>query len=298
MIRSLGNFDFEGSMRGMARLWAHSAAGVAAGIAARGVAAVAAMLVVAPVWAESTIESIEFSSLSGDKTEIRLQFDSPPPEPTGYTIEKPARIVLDMPGVVSELEEKHHDLGIGNARRVSIMSTKDRTRAIVNLTELVGYETEIQGNTLYITVGAGTTAGMPSPQKFVAADDTTVEDRTLSSSRITDVDFFRGKAGDGRIVLSLSNPKAPINVSSESGKIRIEIRNTELPQNLRRRLDVTDFATPVAIIDALQDGNHTTIVIKATGNYDYLAYQADDKLTINVSPLTEAEAEKRDDIFK
>ena len=90
----------------------------------------------------ANIESVEFSSLPGDKTEIRLHFDGAPPEPTGYTIEQPARIVLDMPGVASWLEEKHHDLGIGNARRVSIISTKDRTRTIVNLTELVNYETE------------------------------------------------------------------------------------------------------------------------------------------------------------
>ena len=103
------------------------------------------------VWA-ATIEGIEFSSLPGDKTEIRMQFDAPPPEPTGYTIEQPARIVLDLPGVSSALADKHHNLGIGNARRVSVLSTNDRTRAIINLTELVAYETRIEGNTLFLMV--------------------------------------------------------------------------------------------------------------------------------------------------
>ena len=88
----------------------------------------------------ATMQNIEFSSLPGDRTEIRMEFDGTPPSPNGYTIEQPARIVLDLPGVTSSLDEKHHNLGIGNARRVSIISTKDRTRAIVNLTQLGGYE--------------------------------------------------------------------------------------------------------------------------------------------------------------
>ena len=101
-----------------------------------------------------TLNSVEFSSLSGDRVEIRMNFDGVPPEPSGYTIEEPARIVLDLPGVVSGLSEKHHELGIGNARRVSVLSAQDRTRAIVNLTELVAYDTEIDGKTLFLMVGA------------------------------------------------------------------------------------------------------------------------------------------------
>src|SRR5690606_28894208 len=97
--------------------------------------------------------------------EVRLQFDGPPPSPEGYTIERPARIVLDMPGVDSALEQRHHDLGTGNARRVSIISTPDRTRAIVNLTRLVGYESEVEGNTLYLLVGAGAPSGVAMEQR-------------------------------------------------------------------------------------------------------------------------------------
>ena len=261
------------------------------------VVAIATLSVALPAWS-ANIESVEFSSLPGDKTEIRLHFDGTPPEPTGYTIEQPARIVLDMPGVASALEEKHHNLGIGNARRVSIISTKDRTRAIVNLTELVGYETEIEGNTLYLMVGAGSAQGVPTAQAFASADDTTVEDKAISDSVIRGVDFRRSEDGDGRIIIQLSNPKAPVNVSKESGRVRVEVRNTDLPAELQRRLDVTDFATPVQIVDALQEGAHTTFTITATGDYDYLAYQADNTLTVNVNALTEEEIEQRDDVFK
>ncbi len=243
----------------------------------------------------ATMESIEFSSLSGDRTEIRMTFDSAPPEPKGYTIEQPARIVLDLPGVVSGLAEKHHNLGIGNARRVSVVSTKDRTRAIVNLTQLVSYETSVEGNTLYLLVGAGTAGGAPTPQAIATADDRVA---TPNGSSIADVDFRRGEGGEGRVILKLSNPKVPVNVTGEGSRIRVEVRNTELPTNLRRRLDVIDFATPVQIIDALQEGDHAVFVISATGNYDYLAYQADDTMSIDVTPITEEEMAQRDELFK
>ena len=249
----------------------------------------------------ATMEAIEFSSLPGDRTEIRMQFDEPPPAPNGYTIEQPARIVLDLPGVISGLNDKHHNLGIGNARKVSVISTKDRTRAIVNLTQLVPYETEVSGNTLYVTVGtegSGIPAGLaaaPGSDTGAIADD---QRAMVSDSRIENVDFRRGKSGEGRIILTLGNPKAPVNVSSEAGRIRVEVRNTDLPVDLRRRLDVTDFATPVQIVDGVQEGAHTVFTIAAEGDYDYLAYQADNVMSIDVTPLTEEEIEARDDIFK
>jgi type IV pilus assembly protein PilQ len=156
-----------------------------------------AALLTPSVWG-ATIEGVEFSSLPGDKTEIRVQFDGPPPQPNGYTIERPARIVLDMPGVDSNLEEKHHTLGIGNARRVSIVSTKDRTRAIVNLTRLVSYETSIQGNTLYVLVGAdGSGAGAPATAQAPSFSSGS-RSAAGGDSAVTGVDFRRGSQGEGR----------------------------------------------------------------------------------------------------
>ena len=111
------------------------------------VVALAAWLVSASATAV-TMESIEFSSLPGDKTEIRMNFDSAPPIPKGYTIESPARIALDLEGVTSALATKYHSLGAGNAREVTVIEAKDRTRVIVNLTELVAYETFARGNSL------------------------------------------------------------------------------------------------------------------------------------------------------
>jgi type IV pilus assembly protein PilQ len=176
------------------------------------------------------------------------------------------------------------------------VSTKDRTRAIVNLTELVSYTTTIEGNTLYLMVGAE--AGSTDASDRVA---TVADDQRAAPSRgsvIENVDFRRGSAGEGRIILTLSNPKVPVSVTGDSGRIRVEVRNTDLPASLRRRLDVTDFATPVQIIDSLQEGDNTVFTIAATGNYDYLAYQADNTMSIDVTPVTQEELDNRDDIFK
>ena len=247
----------------------------------------------------ATMQSIEFASLPGDKTEIRMKFDGTPPDPKGYTIESPARIALDLMDTKSALSTKYHSLGIGNAREVTVIEAKDRTRVIVNLTQLVPYETRTEGDTLFMYVGTGSASqNVPSPQKYGDADVVKSETPPSRESKVNDLDFRRGESGEGRVVVTLSDPKAPVDVSSEAGQIKIQIRNTQLPENLRRRLDVTDFATPVQVIDAVQTGPNITISINAKGNFDYLAYQADQTLTINVNPVSDKELATRDDVFK
>ena len=258
-----------------------------------------------PLANAANLEGIDFASLPGDKTEIRMRFDTTPPQPSGYTIEQPARIVLDMPGVTTSLSQKHHTLGAGNARRVSVIGAGDRTRAIVNLTSLVGYETRVEGNLLLLVVGtdqAGapvtTTATEEALDQAVLDNSLDPNDRGIDGSHIQNVDFRRGEDGGGQIMLLLSDPRVPVDVSSQGSKIKVEVRNTQLPQDLRRRLDVRDFATPVSIIDAVQQGPHVIFTIAADGDYDYLAYQADQTMTINVQPLTNEQIAQREEAFR
>jgi type IV pilus assembly protein PilQ len=246
----------------------------------------------------ATMQAIEFSSLPGDKTEIRMQFDAPPPEPQGYTIESPARIALDLPGAKSGLASKYHSLGIGNAREVTVIEAKDRTRVIVNLTQLVPYDATVDGNTLVVLVGADGSEGLPSQPRHAGAAVARTEGAAAGSSTIQSVDFRRGSDGEGRVMVTLSNPKVPVEVTSESGQVKVVVRNTQLPADLRRRLDVTDFATPVEIVDAVQSGPDVIFSVTATGNWDYLAYQADQTLAINVNPITPEEMAVREDVFK
>ena len=238
--------------------------------------------------AEVKMEDIEFSSLPGDKVEIRMIFDGSPPSPTGYTIEQPARIALDLMGVVSRLPSKYHPLGSGNARSVTVVEAGDRTRVIVSMTELVGYAARVEGNSLYILVGQE--LGLSQMAGEDSQDIGGVPASSTSSyegdvPKIEEIDFRRGEAGEGRVIVRLSNPGIGVDVSSQGGKIRVEFAGTQIPESLQRRLDVTDFATPVLVIDALPESDNTVMLIEPSGDYDYLAYQADKVFTLEVKPM-------------
>ena len=249
------------------------------------------------------MENIEFSSLPGDKIEIRMQFDGIPPSPTGYTIEQPARIALDLMGVTSGLKSKYHPLGSGNARSVTVVEAGDRTRVIVSMTELVAYSTRVVGNSLMVLVGQqdSLVGTVETESELTAQVETTfaADDSTSHASRIREIDFRRGEMGEGRVIVGLSDPGIGVDVSSEGGKIRVEFSDTHIPENLQRRLDVTDFATPVLTVDALPESGNTILMIEPTGDYEYLAYQADEIFTLEVKPLTSAELESSlDAVFR
>lgn len=246
-----------------------------------------------------TLQDIEFSSLPGDKIEIRMSFDGSPPEPTGYTIEQPARIALDLVGVSSGLAEKQHALGSGNARSVTVVESGNRTRVIVAMTELVGYSTRVEGDSLYVLVGK-------EPVRRYAEDESLIEEDADQPAAvddefatIKDIDFRRGERGEGRVIVKLSDPGVGIDVASEGGDIRVQFTGAYIPKNLQRRLDVTDFATPVLVVDALPEGQNVVLRVEPTGDYDYLAYQADETFTLEVKPLTSAELEASlDQVFR
>jgi type IV pilus assembly protein PilQ len=247
------------------------------------------------------MQSIEFSSLPGDKTEIRMNFDGKPPAPTGYTIEQPARIALDLIGVTSGLDSKYHPLGIGNARSVTVIEAGDRTRVIVTMTDLVAYSTRIEGDSLFVLVGRGDAvadydAAAELSESPVTSLTATKTAPLTKRSVIQDIDFRRGELGEGRVIVNLSDPGIGVDVTSAGGKIRVVFANTLIPESMQRRLDVTDFATPVLIVDALPEAADTVLMIEPTGDYDYLAYQADNVFTLEVKPLTAEELESTRDM--
>lgn len=254
------------------------------------------------VAAAVTLDGIEFSTLPGDKIEIRMHFDGVPPIPTGYTIEQPARIALDLVGVKNGLDSKYHQLGSGNARSVTVIEAGERTRVIVGMTELSPYATRVDGDTLVLLVGQMAAdepaSRMPREQSSRPGLQRPV-DSLATGSRIEAIDFRRGADGEGRVIVNLSNPGIGVDVTSEGGKIRVEFTATQIPAELQRRLDVTDFATPVLVVDALPESNNTILMIEPTGDYDYLAYQADNLFTLEVKPLTASDmASSMDQAFR
>ena len=242
----------------------------------------------------AAINDINFNSLPGDKVEIRIDFDEPPPEPKGYTIQQPARIALDLPGVSSDLEQKKHTLDYGNAQSVMILEASGRTRIIVNLVELAGYETRIDGNSLYVIVGNDATRDYLKPTRSELEQQFSA---TEVEKEITAVDFQRGEDGEGKLLLTLSNPSVDVDVSKQGRYITVVFSGVGIPENLQRRYDVIDFATPVKMISADYRDGISTVKLEPTGDYDYLAYQMDETYVVSVRPLADEEIEARKNEF-
>ncbi len=254
---------------------------------------------VASAQAVSLIQDIKFSALPGDKFEVKLDFDGPAPEPKSYKIDSPARIVLDFENTDSALSEKKYPLSFDNAQSVVVLSAGGRTRLIVNLRETVAYETHSNANSLTLAVGGAATAGSVSatnkPGMAASSVQQAAAGKSFSQSEnaVKNVDFKRGQKGEGLVSIDLSNARTPVDVARVGTDITVSFYRTDLPEALNRKLDVVDFATPINSVDAQHDGATTRIIIAATGEYDYLAYQADNQYVVSVKPLTAQEKEQK-----
>ncbi len=235
------------------------------------------------------LESIDAASLPGDKVELKLEFDGRPPEIKGYTIEQPARIAIDLLGTLSNVP-KYNEIGFANARNVAVLETNERTRLIVSLNNPTGYSTRTEGSNLYILIGdgrEGVADSFPEPESGLEGAR-----GRYGVKEISDINFHRGEAGEGNIVITLASSDATMDLDEKGGRLELSFPGVSLPEGLNNRLDVVDFATPVKFIDArVRDGN-AFVVIEPEGEYDYLAWQTENKLTVSVKPLTKEESEQ------
>ena len=206
-----------------------------------------------------TLDAIDFSILPGNRVRLELRLSDPVAEPQSFTIHHPARIAIDFPGVRLNLEQTSRIIDIGLTHSVSAIEGRDRTRVVIQLIRLVPYKRDITNGTIFITIGE--------------SDDTSSYRGEIGMGRIEDIVFEPGNAGVGRIHIKLSDPLTVIDTYEEGENIIVEFFNTDLPKNLSRVLDVTDFATPILTIDTCAQGNNTRMVINTTGNYEHLAYQ-------------------------
>ncbi len=252
------------------------------------------------LWAQ-TLEDIKFSSLPGERFEVRMAFEGTPPDPQGYTIEQPARIVLDFPGVASGLEERRFPLSFDNSSSALVLSSDGRTRLIVNLTELTTYQGRVEGNNYVLEVGAAQGGYIAEASQADNAKPRYTQEPEVPAqdarARVTNIDFRRGEDGGGRVIINLSDDNVSADVVGTGQGVRLSLADVWLPEELRRRLDVVDFATPVTLVSAAHDEGGTTINVAASGEYDYMAYQADNEYVISVKPLTQREIEARSEEF-
>lgn len=242
------------------------------------------------------LQSIDFIALPGDGVRLDMQLSEAAPQPYAFTVESPARLSLDLPATRSAMAERYKKVGIGKVVSVATAEARGRTRVVVELNELVAYDVAVAGNTIAVTLAGRSdqpiartpSAGVGSRAAPAAASDT--------RQRITNIDFRRGERGEGRIIVSLSDPSTPVDVREEAGNIVAEFKNTDLPERLIRRLDVLDFATPVKYIDANQSGIHATLKVSPTsaGDFEQVAYQSGNIFTLELQPLTVSDLEERE----
>ncbi|MBV4486287.1 type IV pilus secretin PilQ [Pseudomonas sp. SWRI153] len=252
---------------------------------------------VSPMVFAANLKALDVAALPGDRVELKLSFDGPPPSPKGYTTESPARIALDLPGVTSQLANRNLDLGSGNARTATVAEAKDRTRLIVSLTQLAPYSTRIEGNNLFVVVGQGASAAAPRPAAAAPRGATATAAPAKSfvprNRSIRGVDFQRGTEGEGNVVIDLSDPTIAPDIQEHDGKIILGFARTQLPEKLRVRLDVKDFATPVQFVNAAVIGDRTVISVEPSGTFDYSTFQTDNKLTVSIRPMSVDDLQKR-----
>jgi len=242
---------------------------------------VSALFVAGLAHAQVAIESLTAASQGGSEV-VRIQTSQPLTQlPAGFSMQSPARIALDFAGVSNATGSNLIEINRGNLRSANVVEVGDRTRVVLSLEQSVAYETRIDGNTLLVFLHAPPVAAQPGGVlggSFAPAATTRVQ-------ALSDIDFRRGADHAGRIVVDLANNQTGVDIRQQGRNLVVEFLQTSLPEGLRRRLDVTDFGTPVQTITATQVGDRVRLVIEPTGNWEHSAIQSDNQFVLEVREI-------------
>ena len=244
------------------------------------------------------LQTVEVSSLPGDRLQLMFNLSGPAREPRIFHTDNPARIALDLPGVANGLEKKSIPINIGAAQGLQAVESAGRTRVVVNLLNSLPYSTRVEGNHIVLVLKNGNAASTEAPSTGEpefrpVSTPPTGKVTGIVGRRINTVDFRRGERGEGRLLIGLSDPKSLVDIHEEGRKIMIRLPGTELPAKLNRKMDVMDFATPVKSIESAMDGNQARItIIPISDDYDYSSYQTGNVVTVELRPLTQVEKEE------
>ena len=241
--------------------------------------AVFACMAATTVWAQAqnAIQSLT-GGVQGGVEIIRINTAQPlAAVPTGFTIQSPARIALDFPGVANAIGRSTVEINEGNLRSANVVQAGDRTRVVINLKQTASYETKIEGNSLLVVLQRSevVTAVTAPPVSFA-------ENRNRDVSSLRDIDFRRGVGNAGRVVVELANNQVGVDIRQQGQNLVVEFLKTSLPEGLRRRLDVSDFGTPVQSVTTSQTGDRVRMVVAPTGNWEHSAYQSDNQFVLEI----------------
>ena len=255
--------------------------------------------------AGNQLQDIQVSQLPGDRIELRLITSGPAPAPLAFTIDNPARISLDLPATTLAMTSRRKDVKVGLLETVLAAEAQGRTRVVLNLVSMVPYETRVDGNAVVVTLGApgpstAVAASFPPAAPAAPAAATAGAGKAAPAAggrQISNLDFRRGDNGGGRVVITLSDPGTPVDVRKEGDRILLSFNGTALPDSLLKRLDVTDFGTPVNVIEATRKPSGAQVSIAATLPYEELAYQSDNVFTVEVGPVVQKAVESKPTLF-
>lgn len=235
-------------------------------------------------WAEPRITSVTGSQQGGtDVVRVELS-EALAGVPAGFAVQSPPRVAIDLPGVTNSSGKSTVELNQGNVRSVSVASSGDRTRLVLNLKTPSSYHAEVQGKTLLIALDTGAAPAAPTAAAITPASDSTHFANSQNSDilDLRDIDFRRGTDGAGRIVVNLASTQVGVDLKQQGKDLVVDFLKSNAPARLRRRLDVTDFGTPVQTITTTQAGDHVHMVITPTGSWEHSAYQTDNQFVLEV----------------
>lgn len=222
--------------------------------------------------AQVSMTNIVPMSLGDQGTEIRVMFNGLPPQPQAYQLEQPARLILDFDKSQQGLKQNSIPVSTAEASSIEVASDDQRSRVIVNLKDAGAFTTRVEGNTFVLKINSA---------KPAAINTTTAAARQVQQG-VSNIGFQRGNQGEGLVVIDLLGNNTPVDVQQQGSKIVVRTAGNKIPTHLARRLNTNDFATPVASIDAYNDKGNGVITIQSAGSYEYMAYQAENKLTISL----------------
>lgn len=233
--------------------------------------------------AQNVITAIEVSDLSTQKQQIKITFSGDAPTPTSFSVNTPPRIALDFPNTVNQTGKAAEQVNSFVLRSMNIAEGSGRTRLMLSLQKQASFETKVVGKTIMVTLDGTASAPSSTETTHFAAESKQV----ASTETIKSIDFRRGSLGEAKIIVDLSNPNVGIDIRQAGKNLVVDFAKATLPKNLERRLDVSDFGTPVAKVDAYAQGDSTKLSIEPTGNWEYSAYQAENRFIVEVRQRVE-----------
>ncbi|WP_180114206.1 type IV pilus secretin PilQ [Acinetobacter sp. YH12063] len=220
--------------------------------------------------AQVSVTNVVPMQIPGQGTEIRVMFNGLPPQPQAYQLDQPSRLVLDFDKAQQNLKQSSIPVATAEASTVDVSSDAQRARLTVNLANAGAFTTRVEGNTFILKINSAQAASSVQPTA------------QRQQQGISNIGFHRGSNGEGQVVVDLLGGNTPVDVQQQGSKVVIRTLGNKVPAHLTRRLNVNDFATPVATVDAHNDGGNGVITIQSTGSYEYMAYQTDNKLTVSL----------------